>query len=188
MWLVSVDSCLRRNDGKNIWRRWCVDTSGVAAIEVAMILPVLLVLMLGLVDIGNALMADRKTLTAASIAADLLARAPAVTTAQLDDAWAAAQMAIDPYNRAPFGLDIASIQFQGTGATPVVIWRQTYNMTANSQATSRAAGLGTEGEGVLVVTARYNFTPVFTSTIITGSTMQEVAVTRGRRSSFIARQ
>jgi Flp pilus assembly protein TadG len=169
---------------KQFWR----DEEGVAALEVAMLLPVVMILLLGTIDIGNAIVIHKKVMTAASITADLMARGSSVEDAEVDDAWAASRMAIDPYNRALLGLDIASIQFVGSGAVPTVMWRETFNMQPNPNAITRATGLGVQGEGVLVVTARYVYTPVFTSMITEDVVLEEVAVTRGRRSSFVSRE
>ena len=169
-------------------RHFWKDESGVAAIEVAMLLPVIMILLLGTIDIGNAIVIHKKVMTGASIVADLMARGSSVDDAEVNDAWAAARMAIDPYNRALLGLDIASIQFLGAGAVPTVIWRETFNMQPNANALTRAAGLGVQGEGVLVVTARYVYAPVFTSMITEDVVLEEVAVTRGRRSSFVSRE
>lgn len=163
------------------------DTSGLAATEFALVLPVMLALLLGVVDIGTALLLDKKTMSASQIAADLLTRRPTATSADISDAYAAARMAIQPYNTNDFGIDIASIQFQGSNNNPVVLWRETYNMPPNANATSLVNGLGVQGEGVLVVTARYAYDPMFTHGVLTGKNLQEVAVTRPRRGSFIAR-
>lgn len=164
------------------------DERGIAALEVALMLPILMVLMLGAIDTGNAIVVNKKTMTASSIVADLLTRNSTVNDAAITDAWLAAQMAIDPYNRTRLGLDIASIQFQGAQANPVVVWRQTYNMTPNADVIQRATGLGVQGEGVMIVTTRYVYRPVFSSVVTDDVVMQEVAVTRGRRSSFVARE
>lgn len=161
---------------------------GVAATEFALFAPILLAMFLGIVDIGNGLLAHKKTASAAQIAADLIARQINASTAELDDAYAAAQLALSPYLANQFGLDIASVQYVGANATPTLRWQQTYNMPAQSQATTLAAGLGVENEGVLVVTARYQFTPIFSRFIVGTKTMQEVAVIRGRRSAFIGRE
>jgi Flp pilus assembly protein TadG len=162
------------------------DISGVAATEVALMLPVLMVLMLGMIDIGNAIVLNKKTMTAASISADLLTRGVAVNSTEMQDALAAARMAIDPYDRTLFGLDVASVQFQGTNATPVIMWRQTFNMQPNPDIATVASGLGVMGEGVLIVTTRYTYRPVFSAVLTGDLDLQEVAVTRGRRSSFVA--
>jgi Flp pilus assembly protein TadG len=160
---------------------------GIAAIEFAMFVPLLLTLMLGMVDIGNALLAHKKVVTAAQIAGDLIAREVAVSDTEIDDAYAAAQMAIEPLDTTLFGLDVASVQYVGTSLIPTVQWRETYNTAENTQAATIAAGLGQENEGVLVITARYSFTPLFTRFFLGTKQMQEVAVIRGRRTSFVGR-
>lgn len=172
-----------RTDLIRFWR----DARGIAAVEVAMMLPVLMILFLGVIDVGRALIINKKTSTASTIAADLLSRYPSVTDARITDAWAAARMALQPYDNASLGMDVASIRFQGSNATPVVLWRETFNMDPNDNAENLAIGLGVEGEGVLVVTTQYDYTPPFTGTMTEEFTMQEVAVTRGRRSSYISR-
>ena len=160
---------------------------GIAAIEFAMFVPLLLTMMLGMVDIGNALLAHKKVATAAQIVGDLVAREVSVSDAEINDAYAAAKMAIEPLNTTLFGLDVASVQYVGTSLTPTVRWQQTYNSTANSQAATIAAGLGQENEGVLVITARYTFTPIFSRFFLHTKQMQEVSVIRGRRTSFVSR-
>lgn len=169
---------------RQFWR----NEEGVAAIEVAMLLPVIMILLLGTIDTGNAIVIHKKVMTAASIAADLMARGSSADDVEVADAHTAALMAIDPYNRALLGLDIASVQFVGSGATPTIMWRETFNMPPNPNVLTRAAGLGVQGEGVLVVTTRYVYAPVFSSMITDDIVLEEVAVTRGRRSSFVSRE
>jgi Flp pilus assembly protein TadG len=169
-------------------KQWWNDDTGIAAVEVAMLLPIILVLLLGIVDLGNAIVIHKKVMTASSVAADLLTRSSSVDDTEMADSWQAAQMAIDPYNRNLLGMDVASIQFQGINATPTVMWRETYNMAANPNVIALAAGLGTEGEGVMVVTTRYQYTPAFGQVLTGTMVMQEVAVTRGRRNSYVSRE
>ncbi len=162
------------------------DTRGVVATEVALLLPVMLVLLLGLVDVGNVVLLSKKTTGSASVVADLLTRSASVNATEVQDALTAGRMVVDPYDRALFGLDIASIQFQGVSATPTIMWRQTFNMQPNPQVLSLATGLGTQGEGVMVVTTKYLYHPLFTSVLTGDVALKEVAVTRGRRSSYVA--
>jgi Flp pilus assembly protein TadG len=168
--------------------RFYKNCDGVASIEVALVMPVLLALLLGMMDIGNALLINKKTSTGAQIAADLLTRHISVTDADISDAYVAAQMAIAPYDRTKFGMDTVSIQFQGSTNTPVIMWRQTSNMTANSDVTTIASGLGVSGEGVLIVTTQYIYTPSYTHSFVDAKTMREVAVTRPRRGSYIVKK
>jgi Flp pilus assembly protein TadG len=166
---------------KTFWR----DTSGLAASEVALMLPILLTLLLAIVDFGNALILDKKTMNASQIVADLMTRRPIVTTGEVTDAVAAARMAVMPYETAPLGVDIVSIRFVGANADPTVLWRETVNMDENTNATEIARGLGVGGEGVIVVTTQYNFDPVFTQDLIGETRLEEIAVMKPRRGSFV---
>jgi Flp pilus assembly protein TadG len=168
-------------------RTFIADCKGLAASEVALMLPLMLTLLLGIVDLGNALIINKKTSTASQVVADLLTRQPVANDADVDDAYAAGRMTLQPYPTGAFGVDIASIRFEGDDADPVVQWRETFNMDPNDQVEEMAVGLGTEGEGVLVVTTQYNFEPLFTHTVVGDRLMQEIAVTRPRRGSYITR-
>lgn len=163
------------------------DESGVAAVELAMILPLLAALLLGVIDAGNALLINKKTMTASQIVADLITRSRTITDTQIDDSIAAARMALQPYGTNSLGVDIVSIQFVGTQATPTVLWRETYNMDENPDALDVARGLGVQNEGVVVVTTRYSFEPVFLHGFFDELNMQEVAVTRGRRGPLVTK-
>lgn len=172
-----------KTDHLRFWK----DESGVAAVELALILPVLVALLLGVVDSGNALLLSKKAMTASNIVADLITRNRTVTQAQIDDSLAAARMALAPYSTATLGVDIASIQYTGAGNTPSILWRQTDNMTANPDVLTIADGLGVAGEGVVIVTTEYDFTPVFLHGMFGNFTMQEVSITRGRRGPIVSK-
>lgn len=171
---------------KRVKRFWS-DQSGMAAVEAALLMPVMVTLLLGVVDIGNQLLVGKKAVTATQIVADLLTRHTSVTNADVTDAYEAAKMAVQPYKLTTFGVDIASIKFTGTNKTPTVLWRDTFNMTPNANATSRAAGLGLENEGVLVISTQYTYEPIFTN-FFGSRKIAEVAVTRPRRGSAIEKK
>ena len=63
---------------------WC-DRRGVSAIEFAMLVPILTLMYIGTVQIGNLLTLMRRVETAASTAADLAAQKREVSVAELDD-------------------------------------------------------------------------------------------------------
>lgn len=175
---------------KREWRcvaEWINDATGVAAVELAMILPVLVALLLGVVDGGNALLLSKKTMTAAQIVGDLVTRSRNITETQIQDSFAAARMALAPFSTASLGVDIVSIEFTGVAATPAILWRETYNADENPDALSLATGLGVQGEGVVVVTTTYHFDPIFLGGMFGSFDMEEVSITRGRRGPLVNR-
>jgi Flp pilus assembly protein TadG len=164
------------------------DTAGVAAVEFAMILPVLVTLLLGIVDSGNALLLKKKLMTSSQIVADLVTRNRNITDAQITDSIAGARMAIAPFSTTPLGVDIVSIQFTGTtNPAPSILWRETSGGTLNPDVLTIASGLGVAGEGVVIVTTTYRYNPVFLGGMIGTIDMEEVAVTRGRRGPLVNR-
>ncbi len=158
----------------------------MTATEVALFLPIMLTLLLGVVDLGNAMVLSKKTMTAAMVSSDLLTRRATVTEAQVTDAYAAGRMAVQPYNSNNLGMDVVSIRFQGAGANPVILWRETFNMNENPDVLTLAEGLGVTGEGILIVTTRYDFDPLFVHGMVGDRTLEEVAVSRPRRGAFVA--
>ena len=77
------------------WQRLRQAQSGVAAIEFALMLPLLLTLSLGMLDFSSAFSTQRKLNYAATVMAQLVTqRSPQVTAAEVDDFFKAAQIAM----------------------------------------------------------------------------------------------
>jgi Flp pilus assembly protein TadG len=160
------------------------DEEGLAAIEAGMLFPILFTLIFGIYDLGHGIIIKQKVVSASHIAGDLLARKSSVSDMDIADAVEAAKLAIDPYTRSPIGIDIASVEFSGTEDGDV-IWRYTENSAENVNAVSDSIGLGEDGEGVLVVTLKYEYTPFFYKMFFDDIKMTEITFTRGRKSPVI---
>lgn len=167
-------------------RRFVCREDGSAAIEAALLFPVLMTLLMGMVDIGDAILTNQKVISGSQLSADLLARKSTASSTEIDSAIEAARLALMPFPTDSFGIDIASIQFDSGGA-PVILWRETRNMSPNDVAVDSTSAIGAPGEGVLVVTVQYRFEPMFSGHVIGSFAMQEVAFVRGRKSPTITR-
>lgn len=166
-------------------RRFPACDRAVAAVEAGLIFPLLVTLLMGVVDMGVGLLVNQKMITACQTVADILGREVNVDDDMLDEAFAAGRLSLMPYDTGSFGVDIAGIQFSGASATPVVRWRRSFNTPANDTILARANGLGLRDEGVLGVTATYDYRPFFIGGVIGEFEMREVAYVRGRRGLFI---
>lgn len=164
--------------------RWAKEEEATALIETAILFPVLITLMMGTYDLGQGVTVNQKTIAAAQIIGDLIARDRTVDMNTLQEIITAGEMALDPYSTAPFGYDIASVQFDEDG-NPVVLWRITENALENDEAVASTEGLGPPGDGVLVVTAVYNYDPYFSHFVVDEINMKEVAFLRGRKGPTI---
>ena len=172
----------------SLFRRWLRQAEGMALMETALLFPVLLVMLFGVYDVGHAITANHKMITATQVAADLIARTQSVSDSELNQAIEAAGLAMRPYETGnSLGIDIVSVRYDADDE-PVALWRETRNMTADATAVDRSTGLGTEGEGAVIVTIVYDYAPTFGSMVIHAFRMKETAFSRGRRSSVVTRE
>lgn len=164
--------------------RFLKDTNGLAFTESALILPIMLTVLFGLFDLGQAMIINQKITSAAHIASDLITRKSVIEQTDLDNAVGGAELVIDPYNRNELGIDIIGIEFDDEDS-PNIIWRHTHNMPAHPSMPNAADGLGLEGEGVVAVVVNYTYTPKFAGALFGNFEMSETAYLRGRRTSVI---
>lgn len=169
------------------FKRWRDDESAIAALESAFVFPILLVMLLGTFDMGNAILANQKTIRASQIVADLVTRTITLSADDVDEAIQAGALAYQPFNDTTYGIDIVSMRFDQDG-DPIIIWRETRNMEPMDDVMERVESLADPNTGVIVVAARYTFEPIFAGFIVNEIPMKEVAFAKGRRSSIVCLQ
>lgn len=168
-------------------KKWWDAEEAVAAIEAAMLIPVMFTMLIGSIDLGCAFNISQKVVNSSSMIADLLSREEEVTDTEFTEAVVAGELAFTPYATDSMGYDVAGIQFLTAAKTPTVQWRETYNMDPNGNVTTDSEGLGDENEGVVAVTVRYVYEPFFSYYIVGEFGMQETFYMRGRRSAYVSR-
>ncbi len=164
--------------------KWYNEESGLAAVESAMIFPAMLVLLVGVFDVGNAILANQKTVRASQIVADLIARKQTASAEDVSEAIEAGRLAFEPINNGTYGIDIVSLQFDDDAETSIV-WRETRNMTSLPDPIAAVAALQTPNEGVVMVSVEYQFEPIFAGFVIDTINMREIAFSRGRGSAVV---
>lgn len=172
------------NKAQKLIKQWLQSEGATALTEAVILFPVLISLMMAVYDIGNGIVINQKTITASQIIGDLITRNTSTTLNQVNDYIVAGEMALDPYDTASFGVDIAFVMFDEDG-DPLVQWRETQNMSPDSDAISGSEGLGEEGDGVIVVTIRYTYTPFFANFVVDEINLREVAYLHGRRTAIV---
>lgn len=177
-----------KNHIRTIFSRWLQEEHALAGTEAAMIFPVLLILFLGLFDVGNGILANQKTIRASQIVADLVARKNVVTSSDVNEAVKAGELAFEPMPKDTYGVDIISIRFDDDTGDPEIVWRDTRNMTPIPDVFDRVESLSLPGEGVVVVAVSYSFEPVFAGFVVNTFDMLEVGFSRGRSSPVVNHQ
>lgn len=160
----------------------------VAASEFALILPVLVMLLLGTVEVGNALLIHRKITAATQTGADLAAQATALDDADITNLFDAMDAILEPFPLDPAGYIIESVVDDG-GAN-VIEWVEADGAVggAPGDAVAIPDGLVLPGGSVIVVQVSYDYTPVFADLIIDTFTISDVAYLRPRRTVKVIRQ
>ena len=149
----------------NVLMRWIREEKAVAATEAALLFPVMISLLMGVYDIGNGIVVNQKALSASQVMADLIARNQAVDMDMLSDIVIAGRLAMEPIAPENLGYDIASVQFDDD-ENPVVQWRLTNNMAPNEDAVTSTELIADAGEGVVIVSVAYTYTPFFSHFIV----------------------
>jgi Flp pilus assembly protein TadG len=100
----------------------CGDASGIAAVEFAMVVPLMLVLFFGTVEFSSALAIDRKVTIMARTLSDLVSQNIAITDAQLTNIFNAGTGVMTPYSSTPVKSTITELYVDPTTKIAKVQW------------------------------------------------------------------
>jgi Flp pilus assembly protein TadG len=155
-------------------RRNC---DGVAALEFALLAPLLLLMLLGTIELGRAIMIDRKVGMVTSSVADVVAREKTMTTGDVTALYAVADHIMKPWSAAPLKIAIIPVKASPTNSGDVRVYAGTANRPSYHGAPQQSkcstytlpANMLEKGASVIVVETSYQYTPLFN--IISGLTL-----------------
>jgi Flp pilus assembly protein TadG len=114
-------------------RRFAADQSGVSAVEFAILLPLMLTMYLGGVEVSQAVSADRKTTLVAHTVGDLVAQQSNVSSAYVTTVLDPAASAVAyPFLPSNLTTTVTSVCINAAGTIATVAWSRTHNGTARS--------------------------------------------------------
>ena len=132
----------------------------VGAVEFALILPFMLLLWMGIVEVTELHLAGRKVTVAAQTAADLIAQEKSITSGKLEDIEAASKQVMQPYSVRNMGFDFASVEADNIGDISIG-WRHAAGtVEGGTDIPSKAMRLLTQNDSVIVVKISYTHEPV----------------------------
>ena len=149
------------------------DDRGAAAVEFGVLAPVMLLMLLGTIEGGRAVNADRHFSSAATTAGDLVAREEYLGTSSsgaksnLDSMTDSIEHLMKPYDATRLKIGIISVQASTTDATKTkVVWSYSpsdHQMSVPAKCSSYALPENLVGKGgsVIVVEATYDYNPLF---------------------------
>ena len=160
------------------WRRakqFRAGQCGVASIEFAMIVPLMVMMFVGTVELSQAITVDRRVNQVASSVADLVARTKSTTGTDLDDTMNVIDELFKPYDHTPVRLTLTNVIASTSDETnTVVCWSHNYTLGgvgsyAQGSAYALPTGIVEKGESVIVAEIKYTYTPLIFSYFITGA-------------------
>jgi Flp pilus assembly protein TadG len=169
-------------------RRLLNDERGISAVEFAMLLPLMVTLYLGGVEVSEAVAIDRKTTLVARSLGDLAAQATNVTTSDMTNILAAATAVVAPYSDTKLKVVVSSVKIDAQGVAKIA-WSDTKNGTARAvgSTVTLPAALNTAGTWLIWAETEYAYTPAI-GYVITGTmTLKDQIYMRPRLSDCVTR-
>lgn len=156
---------------------------GVVSIEAALLFPVMILLLLGMIDITMLLSAQRKVTVATSAVVDLSTQSTAtVTSTELDQLFAAVDSILKPYTSQKIKIELYNYQRNGNNVT--LRWqhqRGSCGGMPSSITNEDLKKLTAEDNDIMVGRVCVNFTPVVGYVLGTGSFLVDDAVAQRPR-------
>jgi Flp pilus assembly protein TadG len=172
-----------------IWfrsRRFATDRNGVAAIEFAMIVPIMLVMFFGTVELSSGVAVDRKVNLMARTLSDLTSQNQSVTDVQLTNFFNASNSILTPYSSTPTKSTITELFVDPTTLKARVQWSKGSSPRSTSSVVGIPTALAIAGSYLIMGEVSYLYVPAVGYVMSkSGITLTSTAYTRPRQSSCV---
>lgn len=169
-------------------RQMIRDQRGVSAVEFAMILPMMLTLYIGSVEVSNGVSTDRKISITARTLADLVSQSTSVTNADMANIFSAATAVMTPYPVNTLSAVVSAVNVDAQGVAKIG-WSDAQNASAravNSTVTI-PGGLAVPNTQLIWSEVKYVYTPTI-GYVVTGSlNLTEQSFIRPRQGTTVNR-
>ena len=169
-------------------RRLLRDERGVSAVEFAMLLPLMITLYLGGVEVSQGIAVDRKVTLVARSLGDLVAQSTTVTNSDMTNILSASTAVVQPFPDATLKVTVSSVAIDAQSVAKVV-WSDTKNGTARAIGTTVTlpTALNVASTSLIWAEAQYAYTPTI-GYVITGTmTLKDQIYMRPRLSDSVTR-
>lgn len=152
----------RRNRAvlRGLARRFALSRRGVAAVEFAFVLPVMLTVYFGIVEVAQGVMIDRKITDLNRALADLTAQGTSISDTEMSNIFDAAQTIMAPFTSVAPKMAIVSVVID-SGGVAKVCWSAQRNTTVpkRGDTVTLPDNLKIASTSLIMAKASYDFTP-----------------------------
>ncbi|HEY4856989.1 MAG TPA: TadE/TadG family type IV pilus assembly protein [Xanthobacteraceae bacterium] len=149
--------------------RLCRDQDGMSAVEFAMVLPLMLTLYLGAVEISQAVGVDRKVTLTSRTVADLASQSSSLASSDMQNILNASSAVIAPYDQSQLKVTVSEVNIDNNG-NATIAWSCTLGGAAHAvgSAVTLPSGLKIANTSLIWGEAAYTYKPVI-GYVVTGT-------------------
>ena len=151
------------------FRRFRRDERGVSAVEFAMLLPLMVTLYLGAVEVSQGVAINRKVTLTSRTVADLVSQASAISLSDMSSLLKASVAVIAPYDASPLKVTVSQVKIDSNG-NATVDWSETYQGTKRGKGSSVTlpSALKVNDSYLIWSEVSYNYVPTI-GYVVTGA-------------------
>jgi len=147
------------------------ERQGTAAVEFALVFPVLLVVYFGLVELSNGLDAKRRVENTANLTGMLVAQATEVNNAYMDNIFEASKMAFEPFDVTPLKVVVSSVirtKDNNGSWSNTIDWSDNYGTGSSARAVGSVlnppGNILADNRGIIVTEVEYTYSRILSTT------------------------
>lgn len=174
-------------------RRLRRDESGVAAIELSFILPVMILLLFVGIEVAQAVIVDRRANLVSRVISDLVSQGTTITNAEMNLILSAGPEIIKPFNTSRLEVIVSSVYIKSSSQANVV-WSNAYRNDTYAAGHNPGApitlppGLMIADTYIVAAEIKYKYVPILgTFFTPTGVNLTSNTYTRPRRTDMVGR-
>jgi Flp pilus assembly protein TadG len=164
------------------------DERGVSAVEFAMLLPLMLTMYLGTVEVSQGIGASRKLSLTTRAVADLVSQVSSINNADMTNSLNAAATVMAPYSTSNLKVVVSSVTIDSTGKATVA-WSEQLNSTARAKGSTITlpTALNVANSSLIFSEVQYDYKPTI-GYIISGTiSLKDQIYMRPRLSDQVTR-
>lgn len=143
------------------FRRYLADRRGLAALEFALIAPMMVVTLFGSIEVTELLACSRRAENTTASVADVISRDTEITDDEMDDLWAAATALMFPNSATPLKMRVSSVSIISDSEARV-LWSEGhngFNARAPNSLVPLPSGMMIPGTSVIMAETDYRYVP-----------------------------
>lgn len=173
-------------------RRVGRDRRGTLAVEFAIALPILMMLVLTGIEVTRYVLLNQKIERTAVTMSDLVSQSEALTEAGLDNLFLATEFVMEPFDITSNGLIVVSAISKSGSSTATIKWQRSFGGAASGSAFGIEGGSASlptgfvvrDGESIVVTEAFFDYQPAFFDDMLAPATLYSFAIFRPRFSAL----